>query len=302
MAGPSEKQPLVLVTGLAGFTGPHLIAALEGRGWRVVGLDRRDSIVGTTKIYACDLLDRLSLIRRVREIAPQAVIHLAGISDVHHENIGELYEINIMATRNLLEALAQLDTRLQAVLLASSANVYGNTGGRALDELTPLAPANDYAVSKLAMEYMARTFAEKLPITIIRPFNYTGRGQTTRFVVPKIVEHFRQKASVIELGNLDVTREFSDVRRTVEAYARLLALPGTCEIYNICSGKGESLRQILSEAEKITGHRIEVRVNPAFVRENEVEILIGSCDKLEAAVGVLPRYAIKDTLSWMLEG
>lgn len=302
MAGPSEKQPLVLVTGLAGFTGPHLIAALEARGWRVVGLDRQDSVVGSTRVYACDLLDREGLFRLIDEHSPQGVIHMAGISAVHHENIDEIYRTNIMGTRNLLESLVRIASRPQAVLLASSANVYGNTGGRALDESTPPAPANDYAVSKLAMEFMARTFAEKLPITIIRPFNYTGRGQTTRFVVPKIVEHFRQKASVIELGNLDVTREFSDVRRTVEAYARLLALPGTCEIYNICSGKGESLRQILSEAEKITGHRIEVRVNPAFVRENEVEILIGSCDKLEAAVGVLPRYAIKDTLSWMLEG
>lgn len=302
MAGLSRGRPVVLVTGLAGFTGPHLTAALEADGWRVVGLDRQFSWMGDIEIRACNLLDREELSRQISMLDPKSVINLAGISSLTHANIGELYETNIIGVRNLLDALVPLGERLQSVVLASSATIYGNTSGHPLDEKTEPAPANDYAVSKLAMEYLAKTYAGKLPIILTRPFNYTGKGQTTGFVVPKIVEHFKRRAPFIELGNIDVIREFSDVRRVASAYSRILTLPGTGEIYNICSGVGVSLREIIAEAEHLTGHHLAIQVNPALIRENEVDILIGSCARLEAAVGSLPKYTMKETLSWMLEG
>ena len=219
-----------------------------------------------------------------------------------HENVGEIYETNIMGTRNLLEALAKNNTKIRSIVLASSATIYGNMGGRPIDEMTVPAPANDYAVSKLAMEFLAKTYLDKLPITLIRPFNYTGRGQSEGFVIPKIVKHFKQHAPFIELGNIDVVREFSDVRRVATAYARLLSFSGKGEIYNICSGVGMSLREIISVAEGLTGYHPEIRKNAAFVRNNEVEVLIGSCAKIETALGTLPNYSITETLSWMLEG
>jgi nucleoside-diphosphate-sugar epimerase len=258
--------------------------------------------MGDVEIRVCNLLDKEELAREISALAPRSVIHLAGISSLTHSNIEELYETNIIGARNLLNALVPLGMRLQSVVLASSATIYGNTGGHPLDETTEPAPANDYAVSRLAMEYLAKTYVGKLPIHLIRPFNYTGRGQTTGFVIPKIVEHFKQRAPFIELGNIDVIREFSDVRRIVNAYARILSLPGRGEIYNLCSGVGVSLREIIAEAERLTGYHIEIRINPSFIRENEVDILIGSCAKVEAAVGSLPKYTIKETLSWMLEG
>ncbi len=301
MAGLSNNARPVVVTGLAGFTGFHLKASLEAHGFTVIGIDTNPASSSDSGLKICDLLDRPALVNLMRELQPLAVLHLAGISSVTHEDKSEIYRVNIMGTRNLLESLASIKEAPTSVVLASTANIYGNTSGNALDESTPPAPTNDYAVSKLAMEYMAGIFKEKLPITIVRPFNYTGIGQTSRFVVPKIVEHYKRRDTTLELGNINVVREFADVRRVVEAYVRLLENPQPGQIFNICSGLGTTLNDIISSCSKLSGHNLQVKVNPAFVRENEVQVLIGSCAKLEAAIGKLPMFTIQDTLGWMLE-
>src|SRR5690606_29793103 len=135
--------------------------------------------------------------------------------------------------------------RPRSVLLASSANVYGNTECSPIAETQPPAPVNHYAMSKLAMEHMARTYADRLPLFFTRPFNYTGPGQDASFVIPKLVTHFARRAPAVELGNLDVEREFNDVRFVCEAYLSLLqkAVPG--EVYNICTGAPLTLRAVI---------------------------------------------------------
>jgi len=245
-------------------------------------------------------LDQASLNALVSKIQPQAVAHLAGIAFVAHGDVQAIYATNVVGTRNLLVALAALALPPASILLASSANVYGNSGGGALDEQTPPAPTNDYAVSKLAMEYMAKTWMDKLPITLARPFNYTGVWQSPEFLLPKIVNHFRHRAPVLELGNLDVERDISDVRMVVDAYTRLLEQPQPGQTFNVCSGQGYALRDILALASSLTGHQPEVRVNPAFVRANEVKRLVGRKAALEAAIGPVHPIALADTLRWML--
>ena len=301
MAGLSERRPLAIVTGLAGFTGIHLAEALKADGWRVVGLDRKACWIGDVEVRQCNLLNEEELNREISTLAPRSVIHLAGISSLTYANIRELYETNIVGTRNLFDALLTLGSSLQSIVVASSATIYGNTGGYPLDEMTKPAPANDYAISKLAIEYLAKIYSAKLPISLIRPFNYTGKGQTTNFVIPKIVEHFKLRAPNIELGNINVVREFSDVRRIADAYVRILSIPGEGDVYNLCSGVGVSLREVISEAVGITGHNLAVHINPALLRDNEVDILVGSCAKLEAAVGPLKKFSIRETLLWMFE-
>lgn len=148
-----------------------------------------------------------------------------------------------------------------------------------------LKTAQRHAVSKLAMEYMARLWSDRLPIVITRPFNYTGPGQTGHFLLPRIVDHFRRRTDEIELGNLDVWRDFSDVRAVAQAYRGLLEKRPAGQTFNICSGRLFSLREVLAMAEKITGHSMQVRVNLAFVRSNEVEKLCGDPGKLQALLG-----------------
>jgi GDP-6-deoxy-D-talose 4-dehydrogenase len=148
---------------------------------------------------------------------------------------------------------------------------------------------------------MARLWMERLPIVLVRPFNYTGPGQAPHFLLPKIVDHFRRGAEKIELGNLDVARDFSDVRTVVAAYRRLIERAPAGETFNVCSGKAVSLEEVLALMADIAGYHIRVRVNPAFVRENEVERLRGSNAKLVETIGALNAIPLEQTLRWMFE-
>jgi nucleoside-diphosphate-sugar epimerase len=293
------------VTGASGFTGRYLCELLAGKGHEVHGLvhgSPTDDLPGIRRSYDADLTDLAALKAIVAEVQPHHVVHLAAITFVAHGDVDEMYRSNVIGTRQLLESLTGLRELPRSVVLASSANIYGNVREGVLDESVPPAPANDYGVTKVAMEYVASLYASRLPLVVVRPFNYTGLGQSLDFVVPKIVDHARRRSPVIELGNLDVARDFSDVRTVADVYARLLdrpeAIGGT---FNVCSGIAVSLREILDLVAEISGHPMEVRVNPAFVRENEVRTLSGSAEKLEAVIGPISPIPLEQTLRWMLE-
>lgn len=291
----SEKR--ALITGLNGFTGLYLAAELQQAGFAVFGTDLNLQDLPNT--YRVDLLDKVELGRVIREVKPTVVVHLAAISFVGHGNADAFYQVNVIGTRNLLAALAADASALECVLLPSSANVYGNKAEGVLNEETIPNPANDYAVSKLAMEYMARLWMDRLPIVITRPFNYTGVGQAPQFLLPKIVGHFRRGERLIELGNMDVERDFSDVRMVAQAYRQLLQAAPAGEVFNVCSGTAWSLKEVLAMMAQIAGYEIEARVNPAFVRANEVKRLQGDGGKLERLVGPLTPIPLQETLRWM---
>ncbi|BEP33735.1 GDP-mannose 4,6-dehydratase [Variovorax sp. V59] len=237
-----------------------------------------------------DLTDSDALRQEVLEASPDAVVHLAAISFVGHADEKAFYAVNVVGTTNLLDALARLPAPPQRVLLASSANIYGNTAQSPISEAQPPAPVNHYATSKLAMECMARTYEDRLNLIITRPFNYTGPGQDVNFLIPKLAMHFANRAPSIALGNLHVEREFNDVRMVCSAYLLLLAYGEPGEIYNVCSGQPYELQHVIDSFTQITGHKMEVSVNPAFVRGNEVHRLCGSPAKLNA---LLSRYGAK---------
>ena len=295
-----NRQHTVLITGLRGFTGHYLGAALRARGARVVGL-----VQGSPQCpeeIACDLTDALAVHAAVEQVRPTHVVHLAALAFVGHADARAFYDVNLFGTLNLLEALAALPELPRKVLIASSANIYGTPGIEVIDESVCPAPVNHYACSKLAMEHMVRTWFDRLPIVMTRPFNYTGIGQDEKFLIPKIVSHFKRRAAKIELGNLDVSRDFSDVRDVAAAYMGLLETDVRSEVFNVCSGKAVALRTVLDIMTRKTGHTMAVEVNPAFVRPNEIPVLRGSHRKLTEAVGFAPRHALEDTLAWMLQG
>ena len=293
----------VLITGADGFTGRYLAAELRTTGVEAHGLVRNPiALDDLAAVHVADLADYAALLRVIQQVQPTHVAHLAAISFVAHGQVDEIYAVNLLGTCHLLDALVRSGVSVQSVLLASSANIYGNSFYDApLTEATPAEPTNDYAVSKFAMEYMARLFQDRLPMTVVRPFNYTGRGQSSAFLLPKIVDHFKRRAPVIELGNLDVERDFSDVRVVVEIYRRILETPAAVGgTFNVCSGKALSLAEVLHMAREISGHEIDVRVNPSFVRANEVKRMLGSRSKLESIIGPVVDIPLRETLLWML--
>ncbi|MET0103021.1 MAG: GDP-mannose 4,6-dehydratase [Sedimenticola sp.] len=289
-----------LITGVNGFTGRYLAKELEAAGHTVYGVVHGGEFAGDRE-FSIDICERNAVRELIDNLEPDVIAHLAAVSFVAHDDIAEVYQTNIIGTRNLLEALADSEKRPKSVLLASSGNVYGNTSVDPIDESTPVCPANDYAVSKLSMEKMARLWLDKLPIVIARPFNYTGSGQSTKFLLPKIVEHYRRGAREIELGNVDVKRDFSDVRTVVGCYAKILELSPSGEVFNVCSGQAISLQQILTMMSEIAGYEIEVKINPAFIRDNEVKRLRGSNDKLLKTIGDITQIPLMETLRWMYQ-
>jgi GDP-6-deoxy-D-talose 4-dehydrogenase len=291
-----------LVTGIAGFTGHYVAQELRAAGYEVFGLASPGREHGPETV-AVDILDRAALAAAVHSLQPDVVVHLAAIAFVAHGDIDQIYRVNVTGTRNLLEALAGAPKKPSAVLLASSANIYGNADVGVIGEDVPAAPANDYAVSKLAMEYMARLWMDKLPVIVVRPFNYTGVGQAENFLLPKIVAHFRRREPRIELGNLHVWRDFSDVRVVAASYRQLLAAGDAAigKTFNVCSGKAYSLGEALDMMGDIAGYRIDVHVNPAFVRANEVVRLTGDNTRLQAVVGAIDPLPLQETLRWMYE-
>jgi nucleoside-diphosphate-sugar epimerase len=294
----AKQPPRVLITGLQGFTGRHMATELEQNGYEVWGIGSATPCEPRT--LQADLTDTASLLAAVQTIQPQYVIHLAGIAFVGHGQPKAFYDINLVGTRNLLEALAPVADKLKCVLLASSANVYGNLQGGLLSEANPTNPANDYAVSKLAMEYMAKLWAPRIPVVIARPFNYTGVGQSDSFLIPKIVAHFVHKRDTIELGNMDVWREFNDVRDVVHAYRKLIEAAPVGQTVNVCSSNLVSLRDALALASELTGHELKACVNPAFVRANEVLKLGGDTTLLKTFVPDWQPRPLRETLAWMI--
>lgn len=301
MAFPSDPAPRrrALVTGLGGFTGRYVAAELEDAGFEVEGIAQSTDDAGSA-MHVVDLCDRRAVSDFIANRPPyDAVVHLAAISFVAHGDPDAIYRVNVVGTRNLLEALDRAPLAPRVVVLASSANIYGNSIDNPIIETTAAAPANDYAVSKLAMEYMASLWAQRLPIVVARPFNYTGVGQSPQFLIPKIVDHFRRGAREIELGNIDVERDFSDVRDIARMYRALVEDAPIGQVFNLCSGVGHSLAYVLDTTGDIAGYRIAVKVNPALVRSSDLKRLVGLPRRIDGVAGEFRRRTLAQTLEWM---
>jgi nucleoside-diphosphate-sugar epimerase len=285
----------VLVTGIDGFTGAHAKRILNDLGHKVFGVS---NIKESQDVFLCDLRDGEKIERVIDQVQPTWVVHLAGIASPAHNQVEEFYSSNTVGSVNLLEALATKNRETKKVLLASSSNVYGSQDGK-LNEQSVLLPKGHYAASKLAMEFMAKNYFEALPIVVTRPFNYTGVGQRESFVVAKIVAHFRRRAAKMQLGNIDVHRDFLDVRDLVGAYVALLSSDLRSTFVNVCSGKSISLREIISELESQTSHEIEIEVDRELVRPNDIPVMVGDPTLLRST-GFKQEFGFSETLASML--
>lgn len=280
MAGPSKTK--IFITGITGFTGKHIEHYLINKGFSVYGTTLSEP--NNTNHFHCDILDEESLFNLINKIRPDYIIHLAAVSFTAAEDQNKIYDINIFGTLNLLNAIKSLNYTPLKILIASTASVYGNIEGE-LDESVCPKPVNHYGNSKLAMENMTKAYFDKMNIIIVRPFNYTGVGQEDHFLIPKIVSHYKSKRKVIELGNINVYREFNGIEFVIETYYNLLVSDIKSETFNVCTGRVYNIKSILSILNVLAGYEIKIKINPKFIRENEIQILKGSPEKLFEHIG-----------------
>ncbi|MDO9266706.1 MAG: GDP-mannose 4,6-dehydratase [Sulfurimonas sp.] len=288
----------VLITGIDSFTGVHLSSYLEKLGYDVYGTSLFQS---GDKKHQCDITKKSDLLIVLNNIKPDFIIHLSGISFAAFDNSEEFYRVNTIGTTNILDSLIELELNPTKIILASSATIYGNQGLEILDESLCPQPTNHYGASKYAMECLAKNYFNKLNIIITRPFNYTGISQAEHFLIPKIVKHFRQMKQTIELGNIDVSREFNDVGYVCEIYKKLIESSISSEVVNICSNRGIKLLDVIDMMNEMSGYKIEVKINPAFVRKGEIKSLTGSTKKLFKLIGEVEQKEFKCTLREMLD-
>lgn len=281
----------ILVTGSSGFTGKYVVPALLEAGFEVCFLK-------------ADLQNEEAVMAEIRALKPNAMLHLAGVAYVGHGNLADFYRVNLIGTLGLLQALDKVGSISGPVVLASSANIYGNAyQTEPIKETFLPRPLNDYALSKLAMEEMSLLWKDRLPITIVRPFNYTGVGQSSTFVIPKIIQAFGMKKKVLNLGNINVWRDFSDVRDIARWYTEIFKLGLFGVTVNFCSGKKISIKDIISKCHELTKHDVEVKTTQHLIRENEIISLCGDRAYLDTLLNQnsVANFGIEDTLRWMIQ-
>lgn len=277
----------VALTGADGFTGHYLRAALDHAGIANLALN-------------FDLCDARAVAKGVEEADFDCLIHLAGKAFAGSSDWPSLYAVNQIGTLTLLDALAREKPGIRCIL-ASTAQVYGAKAEGLITETAPKHPANHYAISKWAMEQGADLWRDRLDIVVTRPFNYTGVGQGVEYLVPKIVDHFRRQAPIIELGNSWVKRDFGDVRSVAEVYVGLARAQRLPPVVNICTGQVRSIDYLIERLSEISGYTPEIRTNPEFVRSNDIEVLGGNPELLQNTLPDWQPNSIEQVLSWMYD-
>lgn len=308
----------VLITGITGFVGSHLAEFLLNQGgievfgtqrWRSK-TDNIDHLRERIPLIECDIRDGSSVRKLIADIHPDSIFHLAGQSFVPMSWTApsETMITNVIGQVNFLEAVR--DLRLKSrIQIAGSSEEYGlvNSDEVPIRETNPLRPLSPYAVSKVAQDLLGYQYARSYRMHIIRTraFNHTGprRGEvfaTSNFSKQiALIEHGKQEP-VIHVGNLDTRRDFTDVRDIVRGYWLALEKGEPGEVYNLCSGRDVSIREVLEILLGFTSLRISVQVDPARLRPSDVPILRGDCSRMSRRTGWHPTLPLEKTLEDLL--
>jgi GDP-4-dehydro-6-deoxy-D-mannose reductase len=300
----------VLITGARGFAGGHLVEHLAGTH-EIVGWARsapRPELARLADWHTIDLLDRDRVRKAIAALRPPTVFHLAGAPQVAESwrDGARPLEDNVLGTHHLLDAIRRSGLKCR-ILVTGSAAVYAPSDAP-IKESDTIAPANPYAVSKLAQEQLAaRAFADDgLDIVVARPFNHTGPRQPPAFVAPSMARQIAMierglSEPVLRVGNLDTRRDFTDVRDVVRAYAALMELGTSGEVYNVGSGVGRSIRSLLDAL--LSRSRVEVRVETdvARLRPAETAALVADTSRIRSRTGWAPLISFESMLDRLLE-
>ena len=298
----------VLVTGAGGFVGAHLRVALEQRGHEVVPVVSPRAAAATG--FAIDLTDAEATARLVRQVRPDAVIHLAARArPAGLESATVLLENNIRAARSVLESLRCLAPQAKAIVVSSSA-VYGAVPAERnpVVEAEPLRPVLPYGASKAAVEAIASVYrAQGLDVVTVRPFNLLGPGLGPEFVGGRFAQQIARIAAGltdprIETGPLEPVRDFTDVRDAVRAYVALLERRTGPGPFNLCSGTPRAIGEVLHEMLALAEVTAMIRRHPQAGTPPGLDVpyQCGSRAALGNAVGWAPEIPWRETLQALL--
>ncbi len=306
-----------MITGASGFVGHHFIQYLFDNepGTEIMCIDinepRYDLEQYGSKLDICfrtiNLMDLDSLIDAFKSFRPKFVLHLASFSSVayswKHPNESFVNNTNIFL--NLLDAVSSTEDECRILSIGSSEE-YGDVTKEdiPIKERLRLRPISPYSVARVSQEMLSKLYADSFGMNIVmtRSFNHIGPWQDDRFVVPSFIarildiEASGETEGTIETGDICVVRDFVDVRDVVRAYYLLLLHGENGEIYNVCSGRGIRLSELISIISKEVGVQVNTIENPLFVRPNDNKIIIGENFKIYDAVGWRPRYELDETI------
>lgn len=300
-----------LIFGASGFVGGYLACELKAYGYEVFGSDRGESSPDTAldAYRGCDVTDAAGVSRVIEELEPSVIVNLAAISSVGQSwrMPQATVSVNVNGALNILEA-GKVMERPPKVLLVGSSEEYAPSS-KPLKETDPLDANSPYGISKIAQERFARLYAEQygLEVCLTRSFNHTGPGQSAAFVLPSWCKQMAEievseRPGKMTVGNLDVSRDFSDVRDVVRAYRLVLEKGRAGEVYNVGSGSAVSLRQCLDEMKGFSSQPIEVEVDPALVRPTDTQFICCDATKVRGELGWVPEHCLKGTLREMFVG
>jgi len=311
------------ITGVSGFAGLHLACLLLDRGHFVAGAAREARSLATlhrrygerfptSAVDICDIRDHAALREALARAEPDGVYHLAALTFVpkSFERPALAYEVNFLGSIELLAAVRDVAPRARVVLVTSG-EVYGwidSARDLPLVESQPLRPLSPYSVAKAAADLAAFQFfwSDSLDVVRARPFNHTGPGQTADFVCSEFARALAAAESGsgpkrLQVGNLEVERDFSDVRDVVRGYLSLFEKGIAGEAYNLGSGRATRVRTVLDELREQCRVPVEVDVDPRKLRPREVTRVVGSIEKIGRDTGWRPEIPLRQTLVDLLD-
>lgn len=306
----------ILITGVTGFVGRHIVDHLQtevpdAEIWGLVWEEDPAQVPAGVHRLTGDLTLPSSLARTVKDILPDVVLHLAGATSVasswHQPD--RSFQVNAIGTLNLLEALRSLDAD-PAIVVATSAEIYGAVAreNQPIKENSPLSPISPYATSKAAQDLIAAQYHRGFNLRTIRLrlFPHTGPGRPPQFAASGFARQIARierglHPPVIAVGNLDPIRDFTDARDIARAYwsAAVRGRPG--EAYNVGSGRGVSIRDLLDLLLARSTAKIEIEVDPERLRPADIECLVADASHFTAETGWRPEIPLEQTLDDLLD-
>ena len=311
----------IMITGFSGFVSRHFLDFLykNGKECEIIGIDINPPKVNledykpvlSVHFEKVNLLDREALTKVVEEYAPNYILHLAAFSSVSYswEHPDECFDNNTKVFLNLVETIRRENIKCR-ILSVGSSEEYGNVKKEdlPLKESMNLTPVSPYAVARVSQELLSKVYVDSFDMDIVltRSFNHMGPHQDERFVVPSFIRRILDvkdcgfNTGIIETGDTTIVRDFVDVRDVVRAYYMLLMEGTPGKIYNICSGKGVALSDVITEIANIVGVEIQGKVNPEFVRPDDNRVVIGSYDRINKELKWEPTISLTQTLTDMV--